>query len=159
MGALRDKDYTFMTMAWAISVLATCSRRQVGCLLTDSKNRIIGSGYNGVPSGIEHCVDKPCPMSQNPHGSSCFATHAEVNAIAQCKNVDDVYTVYTTSFPCIECFKLIMNTGCSRIVYAVDYPSSRKLVEELNSNAKRPIELIQRTPYVDASGTFVSTRP
>lgn len=143
----RDKDHTFLVMAYDMSVLSTCVRRRVGCILADERYRIIGSGYNGVPAGVEHCIDKPCRFHDHVHGSSCFATHAETNAIAQCSNVAAVHTVFTTSFPCIECFKLIMNTGCKRIVFESDYVATRELVEELN--AGRAIEFIQYPGYVE----------
>ena len=130
-----------MQIAKTLSALSTCPRRSVGCVLVDQRYRIIGSGYNGVPSGVDHCVDKPCPMRHDEHGSPCFATHAEANAIAQCQNVSAVWTVFTTSFPCIECFKLIMNTGAKRIVFIEDYPAHRELVELLNGDAIEMIHL------------------
>lgn len=146
---MRNKDLTMLKMARTMSELSTCARRSVGCILTDSSYRIIGSGYNGVPSGVDHCIDKPCRFHDHVHGSSCFATHAETNAIAQCQNISAIHTVFTTSFPCIECFKLIMNTGCKRIVFERDYPATRELVETLN--ASRAIEFIQYTGDVETS--------
>jgi len=146
---MRNKDATFLKMAYTMAQLSTCARRSVGCILTDVNYRIIGSGYNGVPAGVVHCIDKPCRFHDHVHGSSCFATHAETNAIAQCQNVSAIHTVFTTSFPCIECFKLIMNTGCKRIVFDRDYPATRELVEELN--ASRTIEFVQLPGGVYAS--------
>jgi len=149
------KDAVMMGIAQALSTLSTCSRRSVGCVLVDSKYRIIASGYNGVPAGKKHCTDLPCLLYQQPHGTSCFATHAEVNAIAQCQNVDEVWTVFTTSYPCIECFKLIMNTGAKRIVYWDDYPAHRELVETLNADA---IEFLHARSYMDVSIGIPVTR-
>jgi dCMP deaminase len=119
----------------------------------------MSSGYNGVPAGITHCTDEPCPFAEHQHGSGCFATHAETNAIAQCRNVDEIWTVFTTSYPCVECFKLIMNTGCKRVVYIQDYPATREQVERINSLAPCPIEFVQLSPYMDPSGRFISAEP
>jgi dCMP deaminase len=130
---MRNKEEVMITLAMGLSILSTCSRRRVGCVLVDSAYRIIGTGYNGVPRGVIHCTDHPCPYVSHQHGSSCWATHAEVNAISQCQNTDKVWTVFTTTFPCIECFKLIMNTEAKRIVYIEDYPANQEMVKELNN--------------------------
>lgn len=129
---MSPKDAAFMEIAGVLSTLSTCPRRDVGCVLVDDKFRIIGSGYNGVPRGKQHCKHRPCPFMNGEHGSTCWATHAEVNAIAQCQNTDRVWTVYTTTFPCLECFKLIMNTTAARIVYDQEYPASEDDVRRLN---------------------------
>lgn len=56
--------------------------------------------------------------------NACMATHAEMNAIAQCPAIDRIHTCYTTTEPCISCTKMIMNTGCKRVVYRQDYAGS-----------------------------------
>jgi dCMP deaminase len=95
-------------------------------------NDVIGTGYNGVPRNLTHCIDKPCPGANAPSGenlSECYAVHAEVNALLQCPNVYDVDTVYCTTAPCFECTKALLNSGAQRIVFVEDYPHSAKCKE------------------------------
>jgi dCMP deaminase len=132
---LRDKlkDRVFLNMARTLSELSTCPRRSVGCILVDSKYRVIGSGYNGAASGLPHCIDNPCKGASFQPGEGyevCEAIHAEQNALLQCKDIDHIYACYTTTAPCIHCIKMLLNTTCKRIVFLDKHPHddlSRKL--------------------------------
>ena len=119
----------FMVCAIAMSSLSTCKRRQVGCILLDDNYKIIGSGYNGNPTGFIHCIDKPCAGSGCKSGTGldeCEAIHAEQNALMQCTNVNDIAYCVTTTFPCAHCLKMLLNTGCKCIVYQNDYVNITK---------------------------------
>jgi dCMP deaminase len=90
-------------------------------------NHCIATGYNGVPSGFEHCVDTPCPGARSESGKDldlCEATHAEANSLIQCKNVFEISTAYCTDSPCRHCVKLLLNTSCVRVVFSRLYPHS-----------------------------------
>lgn len=91
------KISTFMKMALILAEQATCPKRQVACILLDKDYHIIGSGYNGNPSGEAHCS-----------GEDCACVHAEVNAINQCARAYDAAYVVTTCAPCADCFAKIM---------------------------------------------------
>lgn len=52
---------------------------------------------------------------------ACEAVHAEQNALLQCRDVRAVRTCYVTASPCVTCVKLLMQTGCTRIVFAERY--------------------------------------
>ena len=120
-------DY-FLAVAKLVSTRATCARRQVGCVLVDDKNHVLATGYNGVASGLPHCIDVPCSGAHAPSGTGldlCEAIHAEQNALLQCKNVYEIQTVYCTASPCITCIKLLLNTTCKRIVFIEEYPHGR----------------------------------
>jgi dCMP deaminase len=139
-------DECFMTIAFTLARRSSCIRRSVGCVLVDQNNHIIGTGYNGGPKGAPHCVDHPCSGAGFESGSElgrCQAIHAEQNALMQCRDVMSINTLYTTTFPCEHCFKMIANTGCRKVVYFDDYPSSRVIVGELNSLLPKPIQLHQ----------------
>jgi dCMP deaminase len=115
-----SKDETFVRMAIILSKRSTCLRRNVGCILVDKYNHIIGSGYNGNASGLIHCIDIACPGATLPSGEGlniCEAIHAEQNALMQCIDVQAITTIYTTSFPCMHCLKMLLNTSCKHIVY------------------------------------------
>lgn len=104
-----------MEIALITATRATCPRRQVGCVLLDKYNRIIGLGYNGVPRGDVHCTLTKDSLCFNC--SKCRAVHAEANALLQCADVMDIETVITTCFPCWGCMLLLKNTGMKRLVY------------------------------------------
>lgn len=120
-----DNDTIFMAQAIIASGGSTCRRRAVGCVLTNKHNHIIAVGRNGVPRGVEHCLTKPCPGANMPSGTgldSCLSTHAEQNALIQCKDVEDIHTCYVTASPCIHCTRMLLNTSCRRIVFLESYP-------------------------------------
>ena len=94
-----------------------CQRRKVGALIVKDK-MIISDGYNGTPAGFENCCE-----DENGH-TYPFVLHAEANAItkvARSNNSSDGATLYVTSSPCIECSKLIIQAGISRVVFSEYY--------------------------------------
>lgn len=106
-----DKRYLRMAQIWAEN--SYCKRRQVGAILVKEK-MIISDGYNGTPSGFENkCEndeDKTFP----------YVLHAEANAItkvARSNNSSEDATLYVTTSPCIECAKLIIQSGIKRVVF------------------------------------------
>ena len=112
---LLDKRYLRMARIWAEN--SYCVRRLVGALVVKDK-LIISDGYNGTPSGFEnvcedaHNVTKP------------YVLHAEANAItklARSSNNSDGSTLYVTASPCLECSKLIIQSGIRRVVYGEEY--------------------------------------
>lgn len=142
-------DECFMTVAFTLARRSTCQRRHVGAVLVDHNNHIIGTGYNGGPKGAPHCVEGPCAGATFNSGDGlerCEAIHAEQNALMQCSDVQNIHTVYTTTFPCAHCFKMIANTGCKRLVYYEDYPSSRAVVEALNLRLRAQIIIVPYKP-------------
>jgi dCMP deaminase len=124
MGDRSSWDQYFMDIAKQVASRATCDRKHVGALLVRDRT-ILSTGYNGSIRGLPHCDDVG-HMMENGH---CVATvHAEANAIIQAaKNgvAIDRATIYTTASPCWPCFKLIANSGCSRIVYGEFYRDPR----------------------------------
>lgn len=113
---------TMLEIALVLSRRATCPKLSVGCVLVDRYGRILATGYNGPPRGVEHCTDAtPCPGRWAPKGADlCRAVHAESNALIQCKNPDAIVTCYSTHVPCMRCMKELMNTGCTTIHYLED---------------------------------------
>ena len=137
-----NTQQTFMVMAFALAKRGTCPRRQVGCILVDKNNHILSTGYNGAPRGAPHCSEQPCPAHLMPSGEGlhmCEAIHAEQNALLQCKNVNEIVAAYTTTFPCMHCFKMLANTSCEDIFYYEDYLGHEKAVREFNEKLSRPL--------------------
>lgn len=113
-------DTYFMQIAHAVSTRSTCDRAHVGAVLVLEK-RMLSAGFNGSPSGLDHC-DEVGHLMVNDH---CVRTiHAEANAIIQAA-LHGVSTkgatCYVTYFPCLSCTKMLINAGISRIVYDIDY--------------------------------------
>lgn len=130
-------DKRFMNIAKEVAKWSTCARnnRQVGSVIVRGK-RIITTGYNGAPAGVESCVEKgyclrdKMGIASGTRAEVCFATHAEQNALVQAAKLGisvDNTTIYVTHRPCLICSKLLINAGIKRIVYGVDYPDSMSL--------------------------------
>lgn len=112
--SLLDKRYLRMAMIWAEN--SYCKRRQVGALIVKDK-MIISDGYNGTPSGFEN-------VCEEDNVTKPYVLHAEANAItkiARSSNNADGSTLYVTDEPCIECSKLIIQSGIQRVIYARKY--------------------------------------
>lgn len=104
-----------MAAIWAEN--SYCVRRKVGCLVVKDK-RIISDGFNGTPSGFENVCEDENNVTKP------YVLHAEANAItklARSSNNSDGATLYVTDSPCIECSKLIIQSGIKRVVYARKY--------------------------------------
>lgn len=78
-------DQYFMEIAAVVAKRSTCLRNQVGAVLVRDK-RILSTGYNGAPAGLEHCDSVGCAREGVESGTRhelCRAVHAEQNAIIQ----------------------------------------------------------------------------
>lgn len=92
---------------------------QVGAILTNQHNRVIGLGYNGMPKGN----DKDFPWTRNGQTKNTkypYVVHAEMNAILNAiKSVENA-TLYVTLFPCSACAKFVVQAGIKKIIYTED---------------------------------------
>ncbi|HIW19511.1 MAG TPA: dCMP deaminase family protein [Candidatus Alistipes pullicola] len=116
----RQLDIRYIKMARIWAENSYCVRRQVGALLVKNK-MIISDGYNGTPSGFENICEDETGKTKP------YVLHAEANAItkvAKSNNSSEGSTLYVTSSPCIECAKLIIQSGIRRVVYCDDYHSN-----------------------------------
>lgn len=144
MATRPSKHQTFLSMALMLSEQSTCARRSVGCILVDKNYHIIGSGYNGVPFGMEHCIDSPCEGAKLASGSGldvCFAIHAEQNALMQCHDVHKINSAYITTSPCMHCIKMLLNTSCRNIYYYERYPGYQDVAYIWQKSGRNIIEV------------------
>lgn len=115
MSNKHDIQYLKIAQIWAENSYA--KRLKVGAIIVKD-NTIIADGYNGTPRGFENeCEDQNGNTKQ-------YVLHAEANAItklAQSNNSSKGATIYTLVSPCLECAKLIIQSGIVRVVYAEDY--------------------------------------
>lgn len=113
--AALDRRYARMALIWAEN--SYCERRKVGALVVKN-NMIISDGYNGTPTGFENICEDENNVSKP------YVLHAEANAItklARSSNSSDGATLYVTASPCIECAKLIIQSGIKRVIYTEKY--------------------------------------
>ncbi|OQY01559.1 MAG: cytidine deaminase [Desulfobacteraceae bacterium 4572_130] len=118
----------FMDIAKLVGTRSTCIRRKVGAVLVKNK-RILSSGYNGAPSGMDHCITIGCLRKQLnvPSGERhelCRGVHGEQNAIIQAAyygiSIKDSI-LYCTNQPCSICAKIIINAGIKKIYFDDEY--------------------------------------
>ncbi len=112
---LLDKRYLAMARIWGQN--SYCQRRKVGALLVKDK-MIISDGYNGTPAGFENICEDENNITKP------YVLHAEANAItkvAKSNNSSENATLYVTTAPCLECAKLIIQSGIKRVVYGEKY--------------------------------------
>ena len=110
-----DSRYLEMAEIWAHN--SYCKRRQVGALIVKDR-MIISDGYNGTPSGFENICEDENGVTKP------YVLHAEANAItkvAKSGNSSEGATLYVTASPCLECSKLIIQSGIKRVVYRDEY--------------------------------------
>lgn len=119
--ALRDAkqkklDSVFMNITKEVATLSHCVRFKVGAVLVKDGN-IISMGYNGTPAGMDNCCEKDNVTV--PH-----VIHGEVNAILKAAKTGTSVnggTLYLTLSPCLDCSKLILQSGIKRVVYLTAY--------------------------------------
>lgn len=116
-------DY-FMAITKIIASRATCDRLYSGAILVKD-NRIISTGYNGAPAGLDHCHDVGHLMEE---GHCVRTIHGEHNALLQAAIQGSTSTkgstLYTKYSPCIHCAKYVVACGIKRIVMAKVYRNS-----------------------------------
>ena len=134
-------DQYFMEITHVVAKRSTCLRRHVGAVIIKDRH-ILSTGYNGAPSGLLHCLETGCIREKLdvPRGERhelCRGLHAEQNAIIQAA-VHGVQikggTLYSTTFPCVLCAKMLINAGIVKIVYQGSYPDqlSLEILKEAN---------------------------
>jgi len=127
-------DSYFMEITTVVAGRSTCLRRKVGAIIVRD-NRILTTGYNGAPAGLQHCLETGCLRESQgiPSGERhelCRGLHAEQNALLQAAlhGISIARgTFYVTHQPCVLCAKMIVNAGIKKIVYRGDYPDALAL--------------------------------
>jgi len=130
------RDQYFISMAQLVATRSTCLSRQVGCVLVNARSHVVGTGYNGPASGLPHCERCSREHQSGAGLDVCPATHAETNALLQCRDVYQIETVYCTDSPCSHCIKLLLNTSAKTIIFHRQYPHelSKQLWESVGRN-------------------------
>lgn len=142
-----SKDEYFMKIAEVVSQRSTCIKRKVGAVLVKDSH-IISTGYNGAPAGFKHCTTETCVRKNLKSGEKpelCRGVHSEINCIIQAAihgtSIKGDTTLYSTTFPCMNCLKLIINAGIKRLVYKEGYNMENIVKADLVKNSN--IEIIK----------------
>jgi dCMP deaminase len=111
-------DEYFMGVARIVAKRSADPNTQVGSIVVNRKNRIVGTGYNGMPCG---CTEDAFPWDKHgPYVDTKYAyvAHSELNTLAACVSLDlEGATIYVTLYPCPDCTKNIIQHGIKRVVY------------------------------------------
>ena len=127
-------DMRYLRMARIWSENSYCQRRKVGAIVVKGQ-MIISDGFNGTPSGFEN-------VCEEDNVTKPYVLHAEANAItklARSHNSSEGATLYVTASPCLECSKLIIQSGIKRVIYSDQY----RLQDGIELLQRAGIEVVQ----------------
>lgn len=140
-------DEYFMMQSILAGTRATCHYVKTGSVIVQDK-RIIATGYNGAPSGIENCLVKGCRKKsknidfETKGTGTCRGEHAERNALLQVLRKDTTgASLYSVLYPCSECAKMIVGAEISKVYFMNHYKEPDSLTQELFSEKR--IEVIK----------------
>ena len=133
------EDEYYMRIAMAVRARANCLGNRVGAIIV-RENRIISTGYNGTPSGMQNCLEGGCHRcscrDEYPAGVGydlCICVHAEQNALLSAARFGISVqggTAYTTLQPCFGCLKEMLQAKIEKVCYLHQWkPSDRSLAE------------------------------
>lgn len=143
----------YIEMCEVVATQSTCTRRKVGAVMVSKDSyRLLATGFNGAPTDVGHCNDivggctrKANKIPSGEHHEWCRGVHAEQNAIIQASvfgvPLKDAI-LYCTINPCVQCIKMLINVGVTKIYYK-DNDYKDVLAEELIKESK--IELTKIT--------------
>lgn len=132
--AFKRKEYLswdeyFMSIALLSAERSKDPNTQVGACIVNGKNKIVGIGYNGFPTG---CSDDEFPWAREGaflHTKYAYVCHAEVNAILNSNSDLEGCRIYVALFPCNECAKIMIQSGIKELIYLSDKYSETDAVK------------------------------
>ncbi|WYZ41792.1 hypothetical protein EsH8_V_000687 [Colletotrichum jinshuiense] len=121
-------DAYFMSLATLASLRSNCMKRRVGAVLVGREKRVISTGYNGTPRGLQNCSDGGCSRCNSGNSSgvglaTCLCIHAEENALLEAgrERIREGAVLYCDTCPCLTCSIKICQVGIDEVVYAHGY--------------------------------------
>jgi dCMP deaminase len=130
-------DTYFMALASLAAQRSNCMKRRVGCVLAREK-RVISTGYNGTPRGLQNCGQGGCGRCNEGHSSgvglaTCLCLHAEENALLEAgrERIRDGTILYCDTCPCLTCSIKIAQVGISEVVYSQGYSMDQETARVL----------------------------
>lgn len=136
-----DWDITWMSVADTIALRSRCSRAQIGAVIVSRNQRIASTGYNGPAASFPAvsletgtCLDW-CPRARGEAPldnmyDACPAIHSEANALLYIdRSQAEGGTIYITDAACMQCAKLISNSGIVRVVMRISSTAAHRKPE------------------------------
>jgi len=149
----------YMTIAFAVRRRANCKGYKVGAVLV-VENRIVSTGYNGVPEGMKNCLDEGCDRCSNPDrfpsGTGydvCICVHAEENALLTAARFGIAVergTVYSTVRPCFTCMKALHQAGVTTVRYHKEWNPDPTLQSQYRALESRFTGGVKRVETADS---------
>lgn len=140
-------DEYFMGVARLSAQRSKDPSTQVGACIVNSEKKIVGIGYNGMPTG---CSDDQLPWDRTgPFLETKYAyiCHAEMNAILNSSKLLKGCSIYVDLFPCNECAKLIIQSGIIRVIYLSDkYADKEAFIASKKLLKMAGVEAVQIKP-------------
>lgn len=126
-----DWDTYFLDLARQAATRSSCTQHRHGAVIVSNRH-VRSTGYNGTPSGHANCDVGGCPRGRaGDKDKPCLGLHAEANAILYSDPQQrDGATLYITRPPCLECAKLIANSGLREVVTPLEHDGDSDLVKE-----------------------------
>jgi len=127
-------DKFYIDFCCLVSELSVAKRLKVGAVIVRDNN-IISYGYNGTPSGLDNCCE--IESSDGTLHTKREVIHAEINAVSKAAKLGISTansTLYCNICPCIECAKLIIQSGIVKVIYKEDYRDTSGFELLLKSN-------------------------
>ena len=121
-------DEYFMMMAMIVAQRSEDPSTQVGAIVVNAKNVVVGTGYNGFPRGIDSRDFSWEREGQKDQTKYPYVCHAEENAVYNSGGSLEDCRIYCTLFPCNECAKPIIQTEIKEIIYLQDRPDDELII-------------------------------
>ena len=130
----------YLGIAYETAKLSSANRAKVGAIIVKD-DRIISIGYNGMPSGWDNECEEVVPPNEwaefEQLKTKPEVLHAETNAIAKLAKSSESgcgATMFVTHAPCIDCAKIVYQSGIDTVYYKNDYRSTQGLEFLTKSN-------------------------
>lgn len=140
-----SRHQLFMGIARIVSQRSTCFRGNVGAILVNDRSNIVSIGYNGPPSGEDHCYGNECPLDEG--GGCTRSTHAEMNVLKRITYGVGIgwreLQLYVTSSPCPNCAKDIIRGEAVGTIY---YESPYRIYTGVEELLRNGIDIYRFTP-------------
>jgi dCMP deaminase len=120
-------DSYFMSLASLAAQRSNCMKRRVGAVVVRDR-RVVSTGYNGTPRGLQNCGEGGCSRCNSGEGSgvalaTCLCIHAEENALLEAgrERLTHGAVLYCDTCPCLTCSIKIVQVGIREVVYRYGY--------------------------------------
>jgi dCMP deaminase len=163
-------DEYYMRIAMAARQRANCLGNRVGAVIV-FENRIVATGYNGVPEGMQNCEDGGCFRCSRRHGEFesgtgydlCICVHAEQNALlAAARHGISVRNaaLYSTMRPCFGCTKELLQAGIDEVYFIHDWRHPRDDVQNEFERIRARVKVLKRLHIDDPEADWaLSSKP